>query len=84
MMMMMTLLLEILREADPDLQRSVCVLDALLLLTININERRVWIYLCLSKKTEPLKLQLLSRESFGSLDRDDAVSHTASLEESGT
>lgn len=49
-MMMMTLLLEILREADPDMQRSVCVLDALLLLTININERSVWIYLCLSKK----------------------------------
>lgn len=82
--MMMTLLLKILREVDPDMQRSVCVLDALLLLTISINERSVWIYLCLSKKTKPLKLELLSRESFGSLGRDDAVSHTASLEESGT
>lgn len=40
---MTTLLLEILRETNPDMQSSVCVLDALLLLTMNINKGSVWI-----------------------------------------
>lgn len=40
---MTTLLLEILRETNPDMQSSACVLDTLLLLTMNINKGSVWI-----------------------------------------